>query len=245
MLHLEITKERLEREFNEETIVTTPVVAYRGDAIRGWQEPWSAVQVITPVEYIGSIMELVKAHRGLYLTMHYLGRDKASHAPAIIEYEMPLSEIILDFHDQLKSLSQGYASFSYSVIGYRPSDLVELSIFIAGEKAAPFTQLIASSQVEGRGRQLALRLKEIIPRQMFEVSVQAMVGGRIIARENVPAMRKDVTAKLYGGDVTRKRKLLEKQKEGKRKMRQFGRINLPTSVFLEALKPSQSDRGRW
>lgn len=241
MLHLEITKERLDREYNVDPIVSTPVVAFHGNSLDGWEEPWAEVEVITPPAYIGSIMELVKRHRGMYVNMRHIGDPPAggqTNSTAIIEYQIPLAELILNFHDQLKSMTQGYASLSYEVSGYRASNLVELTILIGGEKASPFSQLIHVSQVETRARIMVERLKELIPKQMFEVTIQAAVGGRIVARENVPAMRKDVTAKLYGGDVTRKRKLLEKQKEGKRKMRQFGQVELPTSVFLEALKPT-------
>lgn len=240
LLHLEITKERLEREFDQDLVVTTPVVAYKGDALSGYEEPWTHVEIITPPHYIGAVMDLAERYRGEYISLSYLGVEEGgseAYATAILTYEIPLAEIIINFSDQLKSVSAGYASFSYELLGYRPGKLVELTILIAGEKVAPFTQLVPVSQAESRGRDLVTRLKELIPKQMFEVSIQATVGSRVIARENVPALRKDVTAKLYGGDYTRKRKLLEKQKEGKRKMKQIGRVALPTSVFLEALKP--------
>ncbi len=242
LLHLEITKERLEREFNVELIITTPEVAFHGDTINGYEEPWIKAEIVTPPAYIGQIMDLVETRCGEYQSMHYLGTDTSdgdtAHKTAILEYDIPLAEIILDFNDQLKSITAGYASLSYDLIGYRPGKLVELSILIAGDKVSPFTQLVPVNQVESRGRILTKRLKDLIPKQMFEVSIQAAANGKIIARENVPAMRKDVTAKLYGGDVTRKRKLLEKQKEGKRKMRQLGRVSVPTDVFIQALKPS-------
>ncbi len=239
LLHLEITKERLEREFNESPIVTTPVVAFEGDVLHGYREPWIKAEILTPSQYIGGVMDLAEQHRGVYLNLEYIGSETAETAggTAIMHYEFPLAEIIIDFNDQLKSCSAGYASLSYELIGYREGDLVELTIHIAGEKVAPFTQMIPKSQAESRGRAIAKRLKELIPRQMFEISIQAMVGARIVARETVGAMRKDVTAKLYGGDVTRKNKLLDKQKEGKKRMKQVGKIALPSSVFLEALKP--------
>lgn len=241
LLHLEITKERLEREFGEELIITTPVAAFKGDAMHGYEEPWVQAEIITPPRFIGAIMELAEAYRGEYKSINYLGLEsgKESHeSTAVLTYDFPLAEIIIDFNDRLKSLSAGYASLSYELLGYRPGKLVELDILIAGDKVSPFSQLVPVSQAEARGRALTKRLKELIPRQMFEVSVQASIGGKIIARENVPALRKDVTAKLYGGDFSRKKKLLEKQKEGKRKMKQLGRVALPTSVFLDALKPS-------
>lgn len=239
LLHLEITKERLEREFDESLIVTTPVVAFEGDELKGYREPWIKAEIITPSHSIGAIMDLAEQHRGVYHNLEYIGSDTAdtAGATAVMHYEFPLAEIIIDFNDQLKSCSAGYASLSYELLDYRAGDLVELSVHIAGEKVAPFTQLVPRSQAESKGRAIAKRLKDLIPRQMFEVIIQAMIGGRIIARETVGAMRKDVTAKLYGGDVTRKRKLLEKQKEGKKRMKQVGRIALPTSVFLDALKP--------
>ncbi len=245
LLHLEITKERLEREFGEELIITTPIVAFHGNSTDGYQEPWVRAEIITPPAFIGSIMELTETHRGIYQSLHYLGAeahddtnaDKSAHSTSILVYELPLSEIIVEFNDLLKSRSAGYASLSYEIIGYRPGDLIELDVLIAGDKVAPFSQLVPKSQAFHRGKQITERLKELIPRQMFEVSIQAAVGGKVLARETVPALRKDVTAKLYGGDITRKRKLLEKQKEGKRKMKQLGRIALPTNVFLEALKP--------
>lgn len=239
LLHLEITKERLEREFNESPIITTPVVAFQGDEMHGYREPWIKAEIITPTQYIGGIMDLSEQHRGLYHNLEYIGNDGADteRATAIMHYEFPLAEIIIDFNDQLKSCSAGYASLSYDLLGYRPGDLVELTIHIAGEKVTPFTQMVPRSQAESKGRAIAKRLKDLVPRQMFEVSIQAMIGARIIARESVGAMRKDVTAKLYGGDVTRKNKLLDKQKEGKKRMKQVGRVALPTSVFLEALKP--------
>lgn len=238
LLHLEITKERLEREFNQDLIVTTPIVAFRGDALQGYEEPWIDAEIITPNQYIGAIMELAERYRGIYKSLRYIGAESGGgDTTAILDYEFPLAEIIVDFHDQLKSVTAGYASFSYEVKEYRSGKLAELSVLVAGEKIPPFSQLVPVSQAESRGRAIALRLKDLIPRQMFEVSIQAMIGGRIVARETVPAMRKDVTSKLYGGDVTRKRKLLDKQKKGKQRMKRFGKVDIPTNVFLEALKP--------
>lgn len=239
LLHLEITRERLEREFNLGLIVTSPVAAFRGDAINGYQEPWVKAEILAPTHAIGPVMDLASHYRGVYISLHYLGQESAKGATAVLTYEFPLAEIIIDFHDRLKSISMGYASMSYELLDYRPGDLVELNILIAGEKVSPFTQLVPRSQAEYRGRQITERLKELIPRQMFEVSIQAVIGARVVARETVSAMRKDVTAKLYGGDVTRKRKLLEKQKAGKKKMKNIGSVELPTDVFIEALKPKQ------
>lgn len=240
LLHLEITKERLEREFNTELIVTTPVVAFHGDSLTGYEEPWVSAEIITPPDHIGAVMELADRHRGIYQGLSYLGLEAneggSRHATAIMTYELPLAEIIINFNDQLKSVTAGYASLSYDVIGYRPGDLVELDILIAGERVAAFSQLVPRSLAEPRGRQLAKRLQNLIPRQMFEVVIQAAIGAKIVARESVAPLRKDVTAKLYGGDVTRKRKLLEKQKKGKKKMKQLGRVSVPADVFIEALK---------
>lgn len=241
LLHLEITKERIEREFNEEIIVTTPIVAFRGNAQAGYEEPWVKAEIITPPTYIGAVMDLSDRHRGIYKGLHYLGLDgeheqSNTHATAILEYDLPLADIIIDFNDKLKSATAGYASLSYDLDGYRHGDLVELDILIAGDKIPAFNQLIPREHVVSRGIALTKRLKELIPKQMFEISIQATIGGKIIARETVSAMRKDVTSKLYGGDVTRKNKLLDKQKKGKKKMKQLGRVSVPADVFINALK---------
>lgn len=242
LLHLEIVKERVEREFHHQLIITTPSVAFRGDALTGYEEPWAKVEVVTPSGGIGAALKLFESTRGVYQSITYFGEVGLASAPAnqthaIITYDVPLADIIIDFNDRLKSVSSGYASFSYAPIGYRPGKLVQLDILVNGEKVPPFSQFVPEENAYEKGRIIAERLKELIPRQLFEVSIQAVIGGKIIARETVSALRKDVTAKLYGGDVTRKRKLLDKQKHGKQRMKEWGRVSIPTQVFLEVLKP--------
>ncbi len=237
LLHLEIIKERLEREYNLELIVTTPSVAYKTNLIGGqtrYEEPWVDLEVISPQAYIGAIMEMTQNRRGIYKSMEYLA-DRV-----ILRYEAPLSSLIIDYYDQLKSLSQGYASLAYNLIGYRLGDLVKMDIFVAGDKIDVLTQIVPRSEISTRAFALTKKLKVLIPRQMFEISLQAAVGGKIIARENIPAMRKDVIAKLYGGDITRKNKLLDKQKKGKKKMRQLGRVEIPSEVFINLLKTNDN-----
>lgn len=233
LLHMEIVKERLEREYNLELIVTTPSVAYKTSRLGptlSYEEPWVDLEIITPQQYVGSVMELTQKRRGIYQTMEYIS-DRV-----ILHYEAPLSSLIIDFYDHLKSVSQGYASLAYSLIGYRPGDLVKMDILIGGEKVDVLSQIIPRVELMFRAQSLTKRLKDLIPRQLFEVSVQAAINGKIIARETIPAMRKDVIAKLYGGDVTRKNKLLDKQKKGKKKMKQLGKVDIPSEVFINLLK---------
>lgn len=233
LLHLEIVKERLEREYNLDLIVTQPSVEYKiyhMDTKVEYEEPWVKLEIITPQTYVGPVMELAQSRRGLYQNTRYFGQR------AILEYESPLSEIIVDFYDKLKSVSSGYASQNYEVIGWRPGDLVKLEVIIAGTKIEEFNKIVPRSQAPVQAKNLALKLKDLIPRQMFEVTVQIAVGGKILAREDIPALRKDVIAKLYGGDVTRKNKLLKKQAAGKKKMKMLGKLEIPDSVFMELLK---------
>jgi len=235
LLHLEIVKERLEREYGLNLIVTQPRVAYIENGKSkiengGYQEPWVRLEIITPQEYIGPVMELVQSRRAIYKNTSYIG-DRI-----ILEYEIPLAEIIVDFYDKLKSVSSGYASQNYEFIGYRPGDLVKLDCLVAGDKVEEFSRIVPRQRQMTEAKNLVNKLKELLPRQMFEVSLQAAVGGKILAREDIPAMRKDVTAKLYGGDRTRKDKLLKKQAKGKKKMKQLGKVQIPDDVFLEMLK---------
>lgn len=233
LLHLEIVKERLEREYNLDLVVTQPSVDYRKEMVGGkevYEEPWVALEIITPEEYIGPVMELAQSKRGIYLDTEYL-TDRA-----ILKYEIPLSEIIVDFYDKLKSVSSGYASQNYEMIDWRAGDLVELSVIIANDNIEEFNRVVPRSRSQVEAQKLAKKLKELIPKQMFEVAVQVAVGGKILARENISAMKKDVIAKLYGGDVTRKNKLLKKQAKGKKKMKMLGRVEIPDNVFIEILK---------
>lgn len=230
LLHLEIVKERLEKEHGLSLVVTTPHVDYRGQE-GDWQEPWVKVEIITPAEYIGAVTELAHARRAEFKDTTYLSPTRV-----LLTFEMPLSDMIVDFYDRIKSVSSGFASVSYELLEYRPGDLVRLDLLIAGEKIEAFSQITHRSQAQSRGRELVERLKTLIPKQWFEVRLQAAIGSKIIASETIPALRKDVTAKLYGGDVTRKRKLLEKQKAGKEKMKRLGKVDIPTDVFLQILK---------
>ena len=249
-LHLEIVSERLKREYNLDLIITSPSVLYyikkkSGleekissaqefpdlSEIQEMKEPWVKLEIITDQNYFGAIMELLKTTRGLYLDTEYLGKSTL-----VIKYEVPLSEIIIDFYDTLKSISQGYASMNYEPFDYRIADLVKLDILVAGDKVEPFSKIVPEKRAYVEGRALVDRLKEVLPRQNFAVALQAIIGGKIIARETIGSLRKDVTAKLYGGDYTRKRKLLEKQKKGKKRLKQFGRVEIPQNVFLEVLK---------
>lgn len=229
LLHLEIIKERLEREFDITVLVTTPTVAYKQeDGI--WQEPWVSLEVVTPQNYYGVVSDLAAQHRAEFLNIEYVA-DRV-----ICQYNAPMSEVIIDFYDQLKSNTAGYASMDYQFNGYRPADLVAVDLLVAGDKIDALTQYMIRPKTERYGRNLVEKLKELIPRQNFEVALQAVVGGKIIARADIPAFRKDVTAKLYGGDVTRKNKLLDKQKKGKKRLRQLGRIEVPSEVFIQLLK---------
>ena len=250
LLHLEIVQERLEREYDMSILTTVPQVSYNCYQSNGemvvihnpadmpdvtridrLEEPYIRAQVITKPEYIGSIMTLCMDKRGLLINQSYLTEDRVE-----LVFEMPLAEIVFDFYDRLKSISRGYASFDYHPIGYRPGDLIKLDILLNSEQVDAFSTMIHRSKAEDFGRRMCEKLKEIIPRQMFMIPIQASIGSKIIARESISAMRKDVTAKCYGGDISRKRKLLEKQKKGKKKMRQFGRVEVPQEAFIAVLK---------
>lgn len=249
LLHMEIVRERLEREYNQSLINTVPNVEYRvrktnGDVvvvdnpafmpavgeIEAIEEPYVKAQIITPTEYIGSIMKLCMDRRGIHKNTTYLSPDRAD-----IHFELPLAEIIFDFYDKLKSVSRGYASFDYDFLEYRESDLVKLDILLNGEPVDALSTIVHRSKAYDWGKKLCNKLRELIPRQMFEVAIQAAIGSKVIARETLSAMRKNVLAKCYGGDITRKRKLLEKQKEGKKRMKQVGRVEIPQEAFLAVL----------
>lgn len=229
LFHLEITKERLERDFDLDIIVTQPRadIKYENSV---YHEPYVRLEIVTPQNYLGRIMELARFHRAIYKETKYLS-DRV-----ILFFEIPLSEIIIDFYDKLKNISSGFASMNYQFIGYRQSDLVKLDILIAQEKLDALSQIVAKEKVEFIARNLVKKLKEIIPRQQFEVAIQAAIGGKILARENISPLRKDVTAKLYGGDITRKTKLLDKQAKGKKKMKQMGKVEVPSDIFLKLIK---------
>ena len=250
LLHMEIVKERLEREFNLALIATAPSVEYmvhRTDGqvlkvdnpadlplpnyIASIEEPFFRVSIITPKEYTGSLMELCQERRGELIKLEYLSPERVD-----MQYTMPLAEVVVDFFDQLKSRSQGYASLDYELVGYRPSDLVRVDILLNALPADAFSTIVHRDKAYNYGNRMCGKLRELIPRQMFDVPIQAAIGGRIIARETVKAKRKDVLAKCYGGDISRKRKLLEKQKEGKKKMKSIGRVEVPGDVFISALK---------
>jgi GTP-binding protein LepA len=251
LLHMEIVQERLEREFGLDLIASAPSVEYRvqltsgrgtvvidnpalmppAGEIEAIEEPWVALSVITPTAYIGSLLELSTQRRGTFLTMEYLDPQRV-----LLAFEIPLAELIVDYFDQLKSRSQGYASMDYEEAGYREARLVKLDILVNGEPVDALSMIIHRDKAQVVGRQLAAKLKEIIPRQMFEVPVQAAIGSNVIARETIRAMRKNVLAKCYGGDITRKRKLLEKQKEGKQRMKRVGSVEIPQEAFLAILR---------
>ena len=249
LLHLEIIQERLEREFNLNLIATAPSVIYKIKQtdgkeieihnpvdmpdvvkIREIEEPWIRATILTPDEYLGSVLKLCQDRRGIQVELTYVGNR------AMAKYDLPLNEVVFDFYDRLKSVSKGYASFDYQLTDYKPSDLVKLQMLVNGEPVDALAMLVHRTRAEQRGRAMAEKLKELIPPHMFQVPIQAAIGGKIIARETVRAFRKDVTAKCYGGDITRKRKLLEKQKEGKKRMRQFGKVDIPQEAFIAALK---------
>jgi GTP-binding protein LepA len=249
LLHLEIIQERLSREFNLDLIATAPSVVYEieltsGETIqlhnpadmpevtriREIREPWIKATILTPDEYLGSILKLCQDRRGIQRNMTYVGNR------AMVEYDLPLNEVVFDFYDRLKSISKGYASFDYTLADYREGDLVKLSILVNSEPVDALSMLVHRNVAETRGRIMCEKLKDLIPPHLFVIPIQAAIGGKIIARETVRAMRKDVTAKCYGGDATRKRKLLEKQKAGKKKMRQFGSVEIPQEAFIKALK---------
>ncbi len=250
LLHMEIVQERLDREFNQAVITTVPNVPYKAYTRKGElievhmpsalpeptvldhvEEPYIRAQVITKSEYVGTIMTLCMSKRGILQKQTYLTSDRVE-----LEYDMPLAEIVFDFYDRLKSLSRGYASFDYYPIDYRPSQLVKMDILLNGEKVDALSTLTFVDNAIIIGRKMCEKLKELIPRQQFEVAIQAAIGAKIIARETIKAVRKDVTAKCYGGDVSRKRKLLEKQKEGKKRMKQIGKVEVPQKAFLAVLK---------
>jgi GTP-binding protein LepA len=250
MLHMEIIQERLEREFDQTVITTVPNVSFIAYTSRGEkihvnnpsempdptklemiEEPFIKAQIVTLSDYIGNIMTLCLGKRGILINQSYL-------TPTRVEliFEMPLTEIVFDFYDKLKSQTRGYASFDYSPIGYRESDIVKMDILLNGEKVDALSALIHRGRSHDFGRKLCEKLKELVPRQQFMIAIQAALGAKIVARETISAMRKDVTAKCYGGDISRKRKLLEKQKEGKKRMRQIGNVEVPQEAFLAVLK---------
>ncbi|AXA36294.1 MAG: elongation factor 4 [Candidatus Sumerlaea sp.] len=250
LLHMEIVQERLEREFNMHLLTTAPSVIYRitkrnGEVvyvdnpvkmpdpgqIASIEEPYIVARIITPPQYLGAIMTLCQNKRGVQRQMHYITESRV-----LLEYELPLGEVILDFYDKLKSVSQGYASFDYELADYRPADMVKLDILINGEVVDALSVIVHRDQAYHRGRALVGKLRELVPRQLFDVAIQAAIGGKILARETVKALRKNVTAKCYGGDITRKRKLLEKQKEGKKRMKQIGKVEIPQEAFMAVLR---------
>ncbi|MGB1077840.1 MAG: translation elongation factor 4, partial [Bdellovibrionales bacterium] len=249
LLHMEIIQERLEREFDLDLIPTAPSVVYHIHMTNGTmkelynpvdmpdvvsiahiEEPWIKATILTPDEHLGGLLKLCQERRGEQINLTYVG-DRA-----MMEYKLPLNEVVFDFYDRLKSISRGYASFDYHVDGYKKEDLVKLNILVNGESVDALAMIVHRSAAEYRGRQLCERLKTLIPRQMFKIAIQAALGGKIIAAEHLSAMRKDVTAKCYGGDISRKKKLLDKQKKGKAKMRAYGNVEIPQSAFIAALK---------
>ena len=252
LLHLEIIRDRFEREFNLELVTTAPSVVYKilmkdGSTINlhnptdmpdpvkveNISEPWIKATIIVPEEFLGSVLELCTSKRGIQQNMSYAGNRP------LVEYKLPLNEVVFDFYDRLKSITKGYASFDYEITGYEVNNLVKVGILINGDPVDALSLIVHKDRSEQRGRALCERLKDLIPRQQFKVAIQAAIGGKVIARETVASFRKDVTQKLYGGDVTRKNKLLDKQKKGKKRMRQFGKVDIPQNTFLNALKMNE------
>jgi len=252
LLHLEIIRDRFELEFNLDLVTTAPSVVYKvnmndGSVIQlhnptdmpdpvktnSIEEPWIKATIIVPDEYLGAVLELCTSKRGIQINLSYAGPR------AMVEYKLPLNEVVFDFYDRLKSISKGYASFDYEITDYEENDLVKVSVMINGDPVDALSLIVHRDRSQTRGRALCERLKDLIPRQQFKVAIQAAIGGKIIARETVASFRKDVTQKLYGGDVTRKNKLLEKQKKGKKRMRQFGKVDIPQNAFLNALKMNE------
>lgn len=253
LLHLEIIQERLTREYDLDLITTAPSVVYqvklRGGETRDihnpadWpdpsliervEEPWIDATIYVPDSYLGAVLKLCQDRRGIQKTLTYVGTG--SHARAMLRYELPLNEVVFDFYDRLKSISRGYASFDYHQVGHREGDLVKMSILVNNEPVDALSMIVHRANAEARGRGMCERLKDLIPRHLFKIPIQAAIGGKIIARETIAALRKDVTAKCYGGDATRKRKLLEKQKEGKKRMREYGSVSIPQEAFIAALR---------
>jgi GTP-binding protein LepA len=242
-------RERLEREFNLDLITTAPSVIYHiylnngemkelhnpadmpdPNYIAHIEEPWIRATILVPDEYLGSVLKLCEDRRGRQVELTYAGNR------AMVIYQLPLNEVVFDFYDRLKSVSRGYASFDYHIEKYEEGDLVKMSILVNDDPVDALSMIVNRQRAEGRGRAMCEKLKELIPRHMFKIPIQAAIGGKVIARETLSALRKDVTAKCYGGDISRKRKLLDKQKEGKKKMRQFGKVDIPQEAFIAALK---------
>ncbi len=253
LLHLEIIRDRFNLEFNLELVTTAPSVVYKINMNDGSvvdlhnptdmpdpvkidtiEEPWIKATIIVPDEYLGVVLELCTSKRGIQINLNYAG------SRAMVEYKLPLNEVVFDFYDRLKSITKGYASFDYELVGYKVNDLVKVSVMINGDPVDALSLIVHRERSQQRGRALCERLKDLIPRQQFKVAIQAAIGGKIIARETVASFRKDVTQKLYGGDVTRKNKLLDKQKKGKKRMRQFGKVDIPQNAFLNALKMNEN-----
>ena len=255
LLHMEVIRERLEREFNLQLITTAPSVVYQitdnnnkikeiqnpiefpdPSLIKKMEEPWIISTIIVPQNYLGSVFELCESRRGEQIEHNFIGKT------AVVKYKLPLAETIIDFYDRLKSITTGYASFDYQIEGYKESKLIKLNILVNQEIVEPLSIIIHATHAEQRGREICKRLKDVLPRQQYKLPIQAAIGGKIIARETVPAYRKDVTGSLYGGDRTRKDKLLKKQKKGKQRLKQFGKVDIPQSAFLEALKSDENNK---
>ena len=253
LLHLEIIRERIEREFNVDIITTAPSVIYHINMRDGTQmemhnpadmpdvmqidnieEPWIEATILVPDEYLGTVLKLCEDRRGRQKQLTYAG------SRAMVVYNLPLNEVVFDFYDRLKSVTRGYASFDYHITGYEQGDLVRMGILVNAEPVDALSMVVHRARAEQRGRVMCEKLKDLIPRHMFQIPIQASIGGKIVARETLSALRKDVTAKCYGGDISRKRKLLDKQKEGKKKMRQFGKVEIPQEAFIAALKMDEN-----